>query len=430
MNNKGAAIPSHSPWPPGLHQEDISFGGPLLHQGEPPLSRLNPALPLFRTERLQGLIRELRSPLTILINVMELQKVADHYGKSNTFLERIQRASEEIRERLEALSDLIEPPCDSTSETIQPLALWIEEEGTNGAFLRILQRELKDLVALERAKGFEEGRSRLLSRPYDLVLCGYSFPQGTGLELMESVRSTGRFLPFIILTQRGNERIAAQCLDAGCTGYFSLSMLRERGRLRNKVKKVLEETQRFRKWEVSFQEVQHLAMLDGLTSVYNRSFIEQLLEMEVRRATRYRLPLCVALIDLDGFKEVNDRYGHRQGDEVLRRLARSLKSFIRATDYIGRYGGDEFLVVLPQVDLLNGMRLCRRMMRQITRQGRAEDFVLPFQLSLSVGLTWLDPAGHMATPSQLIEAADRALYEAKRKGKNRLCFLPSGTHPA
>jgi diguanylate cyclase (GGDEF)-like protein len=156
--------------------------------------------------------------------------------------------------------------------------------------------------------------------------------------------------------------------------------------------------------------VERQALMDELTGIANRRSCEEALSTEIARAERFGNPLTLVLADLDDFKSVNDEHGHPVGDEVLRRFTRVLKETIRESDMAGRWGGEEFLLLLPGSDATGGSQLAERMRASLGRSG-------PPRVTCSFGV-----AQHAAGtgPEQLFAAADRALYRAKRLGKNRV----------
>ena len=163
------------------------------------------------------------------------------------------------------------------------------------------------------------------------------------------------------------------------------------------------------------------ARYDFLTGVGNRRDFEDNLHRHFRRAQASKEPLSLIMVDADGFKEYNDLYGHRAGDQCLRFLARTLVHFCRPTDLVSRYGGEEFAVLLPNTDADLAFGAAERIRqgvyeRRIKHAGRPEG-----RLTISLGVATLMRERHEATPDALIEAADRALYRAKREGRNRVC---------
>jgi diguanylate cyclase (GGDEF)-like protein len=163
------------------------------------------------------------------------------------------------------------------------------------------------------------------------------------------------------------------------------------------------------------------ATLDGLTRLLRREPALLELRREIDRARRYERPLSIAMVDVDRFKAVNDVLGHVAGDLILREVAVQLGEGLRSTDVLGRYGGEEFLALLPETDHKLARKVAERMRLAVARhnvqiEGRAVG------VTVSIGLASLEdlPAGVEPTPERLIEAADRSLYEAKRAGRNRI----------
>jgi diguanylate cyclase (GGDEF)-like protein len=163
--------------------------------------------------------------------------------------------------------------------------------------------------------------------------------------------------------------------------------------------------------------VQRQALVDSLTGLANRRLCEAALEKEIGRADRFGEPLSVVVGDIDDFKTVNDRHGHPTGDEVLREFARALQDTVREIDLAGRWGGEEFVVGLPGTDLEGGVRLAERV-----RTALAERTILApsgerVHVTASFGVAEFDGRGGL---SELLAAADAALYRAKRAGKDRV----------
>ncbi len=170
------------------------------------------------------------------------------------------------------------------------------------------------------------------------------------------------------------------------------------------------------KLKEAYQRIEELAELDDLTGSFNRRFIMRFLEDEITRAHRAGTPCSIALIDLDWFKRINDTYGHPTGDEVLRTFAISVFANIRSVDRFGRYGGEEFLLVLPDTPDDVAMRLLERL-RQIVASLDWSAFSAGMRVTLSAGLATLRAN---ETPDMLLARADRALYRAKAQGRNRI----------
>ncbi len=162
--------------------------------------------------------------------------------------------------------------------------------------------------------------------------------------------------------------------------------------------------------------IEELAELDELTGASNRRCIMRMLEEEIARATRSGSPCSIALIDLDWFKRINDAYGHPTGDEVLRTFAITVFANIRSVDRFGRYGGEEFLLVLPDMPSEGATRALDRL-RAIVADLDWSAFSPGMKVTLSAGVTTLRPE---ETPDIFLARADSALYVAKARGRNRI----------
>jgi diguanylate cyclase len=173
--------------------------------------------------------------------------------------------------------------------------------------------------------------------------------------------------------------------------------------------------------KIAYERIEELAELDELTGSFNRRCIMRLLEDEVARSHRTNTPCSIALIDLDWFKRINDAYGHPTGDEVLRTYAISMFANIRAIDKFGRYGGEEFLLLLPDARQEQAARMLDRL-RLIIGGLDWSAFSPGMQVTISAGVATLQPK---ETPDALLARADRALYVAKAKGRNRVATAPS-----
>ncbi len=160
---------------------------------------------------------------------------------------------------------------------------------------------------------------------------------------------------------------------------------------------------------------------DGLTGLLRREAILERLNLELQRASRYQRPLAVGMLDLDHFKQVNDLHGHLAGDGLLRAVAQALKTALRSTDTIGRYGGEEFLIVLPETDLEGARQVADKLRRAVAAVEVEADDGARMRTTLSTGLASLWETPRLGTgPQALIAAADQALYRAKSAGRNRV----------
>jgi diguanylate cyclase (GGDEF)-like protein len=172
------------------------------------------------------------------------------------------------------------------------------------------------------------------------------------------------------------------------------------------------------------QHLNLLAITDGLTHLYNHRYLHERLEEEVLYAQKAKAPLTCLMLDIDNFKHLNDRWGHPYGDSVLAAIARILRENTRKTDVCGRYGGEEFLVILSNTPLAIGQQTAERIRTAVeTFPFREKGERIP--ITLSVGVASLPAEGPALTKDQFIAQADEALYLAKASGKNRVSIQHS-----
>lgn len=168
-----------------------------------------------------------------------------------------------------------------------------------------------------------------------------------------------------------------------------------------------------------FRQAERLAMIDGLTGIFNRRYMDIMLKKEFNRCDRYGKSLSVCILDIDDFKRINDTRGHQFGDEVLRSLSTLIRGTIREEDVVCRYGGEEFLVILPETDAEGARALAERAHAALKVSTLYRDHGVTFSAGVA---TYPSSAGDVAA---LVTAADRALYQAKFLGKDRIeCALP------
>lgn len=176
--------------------------------------------------------------------------------------------------------------------------------------------------------------------------------------------------------------------------------------------------------QTTLQKLEQSNRVDGLTQVLNRRYWEEQLKLEVQRAQRYQQPLSLLLFDLDKFKQLNDQYGHLGGDSVLIELTARVRALLRDTDWFGRYGGEEFGIVLTNTALAGAVEVAERICLAVS--SKAVTFhEHSIQSSISVGVAQLDTTGDRAH-EVLIGQADMALYNAKREGRNRVISYSAG----
>ena len=261
------------------------------------------------------------------------------------------------------------------------------------------------------------GLRMLLAETIDAVICDLEMPGLDGEKLLRAQRSRpeGMDVPFFFLTaQRDPERMA-RLLRAGASDTiqkpFHPAELLAR----------LETHLRLRRLQAELRDknamLERISTTDAVTGLRTRRYVGEVLSLEVLRASRYRTLLAVAMCDLDHFKRVNDAFGHPAGDSVLAGVGEVIRRTLRATDIAGRYGGEEFLLVLPGTDLDGAGMLAERVRAAIEQREFDVGAEASHSITMSVGVAAL---GEGRSVEALVTAADDALYEAKGNGRNRV----------
>lgn len=168
--------------------------------------------------------------------------------------------------------------------------------------------------------------------------------------------------------------------------------------------------------------VEQMATVDGLTGLRNRRWLDDAFARCVTRCTREAMPLTLLMVDVDHFKNVNDRYGHQAGDRTLRDVAQTLAGALRPQDLVARYGGEEFAALLPDVSAGDALTVSERLRAGVEEAAR----LWPVPVTISIGAAVLSPSD---TLEQLVARADQALYRAKSAGRNRVCLQPATSAP-
>jgi diguanylate cyclase (GGDEF)-like protein len=251
-------------------------------------------------------------------------------------------------------------------------------------------------------------------------------PTIDGFKLARMIKAeSGHFVPIILITGLGDADSKRRGMAAGADDFLSkpVAPLELEVRL-NAMLRIKELTDQIAAANAKLAE---LATTDGLTSLYNRRAIYEHLDREFHRSQRYGNPFAVFLLDIDHFKLVNDTWGHAMGDRIIVRVARILTETVRQTDFSGRYGGEEFLVLAPETPHVNARVLAERIRARVEHVSRSED-ELP-EVTVSIGIASSDnvTAEHY---EELVQAADVALYEAKNAGRNRCVAARATNEPA
>ncbi len=278
-------------------------------------------------------------------------------------------------------------------------------------------------------------------RDYDLVVTALELPDGSGLDLLEHLLDLRPDLPVIVIASHREATTAMEALRRGASDYLvkagdylfavplvvdkTLAMWRtkqENVRLQAQLASTLTALRvKNRQLEDAVRQLETMATTDPLTGLANRRAVNEALGRAFAEAQRYDHDLACIMIDLDGFKACNDTLGHQAGDEILQRTARVLEASCRRSDIAGRFGGDEFVILLPQTGLERTRRVAQRIVEEMRFcvPGFGAEVDGRGTLSLSMGISTLRHS-RPCSGDELIRHADTALYDAKGSGKNRL----------
>lgn len=268
------------------------------------------------------------------------------------------------------------------------------------------------------------GLKLILSESIDVVVCDLHMPGFDGEKLLRAkeVNPAASNIPFLVVTASEDLDRRTRLLERGASDVISKPFhgpdLAARLQLHLKVKKLQDELM------IKNETLARLSTTDPVTGLRTRRYVTEVLSIEVLRARRYDSPVSVIMGDLDKFKFVNDTYGHLAGDSVLHGASMLLLSQLRATDVAGRFGGEEFLVVLHRCEWNGALALAERWRGAIDNGEFVSSDGRSIPVTISLGVAQFHPS--MESPDELIEAADQALYRAKDAGRNRVeCADPS-----
>jgi diguanylate cyclase (GGDEF)-like protein len=291
-------------------------------------------------------------------------------------------------------------------EMAQPRVL-IADDDAQFRSLLVRRAEKMGLAVTELEDG-QQAVQALQRERFDLLVLDLYMPGFTGLEVVQQALARDPDMQAIILTGAATVETAVEALRSGVYDYLT-KPLESLADFELTVNRALEHRRLILENKRLFAEVQRLAITDALTGLFNRRRLDEALSSEFERARRYKRPLSMIMLDMDSLKSINDTYGHPAGDTALKLVADAIRSQIRRVDLPARFGGDEFIVLLPEVDHSVAMRIAERIRTQLRPKKPTDDM-----FTVSGGVAQLQ-AEH-ASAEDLLRAVDQALYRAKREG--------------
>ena len=301
-----------------------------------------------------------------------------------------------------------EPPLIATGKRQRPLVLVVEDDEDAR---EVLQELLRDQYEVEAVGDGESAVKRAKELLPDLVLLDLFLPGLDGFGALTGLRRDPKTaeVPVIFLSAQGDAETKSQGLSLGAADYLAKPF---------SAQELMARVDRTLKLTAQKEHFRALAQTDGLTGLPNFRSFHARLEEEVARADRYAHPLSCAMVDLDGLKEINDRLGHAAGNRAILALADAVREELRDTDFAARYGGDEFVVLLPQTTAAAAGLFAERLRRRLLEVSQGAG--LPVRASIGVAALSPDEVGANDAAEDLLRRADEALYKAKRSGRDRV----------
>ncbi|MEM8985269.1 MAG: PleD family two-component system response regulator [Pseudomonadota bacterium] len=284
-----------------------------------------------------------------------------------------------------------------------------------------LKASLGETYAVSHELDPEIAIGRARSGDFDMLIVNMSIEKMDPLRLCSSIRSfeETRLTPIVAVVRQGDTRKLVRALDIGVNDYLSRPV--DRNELTARITTQLRRKQYVDQLRSSFQASLEMAVTDQLTGLYNRRYLASHLSAMFDRAYWTGRSLSVMILDIDHFKSINDTYGHDAGDAVIKEFANAISSTIRGIDLGCRYGGEEFLIAMPDTDFSFAGVVAERLrkdisdMRFVVNSGRDE-----INVTVSIGIASTENGPEEDTAQKLIKRADEALYEAKNGGRNRV----------
>ncbi len=281
----------------------------------------------------------------------------------------------------------------------------------------------------------EEALQKIRSAPPDLVLLDLKIPPPDGFEVARILKRSkeSRTLPLIVMTVRRDAESKVECLRIGVDDFITKPFHWDE--LDATIHSALQKRQLYTALEAANIQLQaandkllKLSVTDDRTDLYNDRYLKQRLSEEFKRSMRYGTDLSLILLDLDQFKKVNDRWGHECGDAILRQFGEILLDNAREIDIVGRYGGEEFLMVLPNTDGIKAAIVGERV-RKATEDHLFRHLDQMIRLTVSAGISSVPTNQEVREEEQFVRAADEALYRAKEAGRNKI-IVDRGSMPS
>jgi two-component system cell cycle response regulator len=311
---------------------------------------------------------------------------------------------------------LIDPAETLIENNLSGRILVIEDRAESVAWFA---SALKPTHEVSAADTFEEALVRVKGGDYDLIVVSLGMRGFDGLRLCSQLRSLpeGRHVPILVVVSDGDRRKLTQALEMGVNDYLTRPV--DKNELVARVRTQLRKKRYADRLRHNVQLSLEMAITDQLTGLHNRRYMSRHLDTLLSNAKKNERPLAFVIMDIDFFKQVNDTHGHDIGDEVLKEFASRIAANTRGIDLACRYGGEEFVVAMPDTDLAFATNIAERL-RQSIETTPVKISRAPGQLNITISIGIARCEGVADTAEQLLHRADQALYRAKRTGRNKV----------
>jgi two-component system cell cycle response regulator len=264
-----------------------------------------------------------------------------------------------------------------------------------------------------------EALFRAAEGDYELIIVSLSLENFDGLRLCSQLRSVDRtrHIPILVIADPDSNARLARGLEIGVNDYLVRPL--DKNEMLARVRTQIKKKRYAERLRDNVQMSIEAAITDALTGLHNRRYMETHLNALVEQAASHGKPIAVLVLDIDFFKAINDTHGHDAGDDVLREFALRIRKSIRNIDLACRYGGEEFVIVMPETDMGVATMIAERLRRAVAGESfPVQQGMKLLNVTLSIGLATLNDAGDDA--AAILKRADQALYRAKRDGRNRV----------
>ncbi|HEX3673367.1 MAG TPA: PleD family two-component system response regulator [Rhizomicrobium sp.] len=294
--------------------------------------------------------------------------------------------------------------------------LLIEDRPESVAWFNQALTPANDVFAVD---SFEEALIRVRGGDFDLIVVSLGLRGFDGLRLCSQLRSLpeGRNVPILVLVSDGDRRKLNQALEMGVNDYLTRPV--DKNELIARVRTQLRKKRYADRLRHNVQLSLEMAITDQLTGLHNRRYMARHLDNLLAGARKSGKPLAFLIMDIDHFKSVNDSHGHDSGDEVLREFAGRISANVRGIDLACRYGGEEFVVVMPDTDMAFAYTVAERLRKSVEEAAFAISRE-PHKLNITISIGIAGSEGNVDSADKLLHRADQALYRAKREGRNRV----------